>query len=417
VGLVVVVLGAIVAALALRGKFRPDAVAVAVQRAVDEQRRAATEDRDAAVRAAVELVLAQNQQAMGSQRELIGRDLAGNSSLIDQQLVAVAGEVRSLTDTIHRLEREQHAAQAGLGEQVRALHQAQELLRTEAKNLATALRSPATRGRWGEMQLRRVVELAGMLRHCDFVEQQTVLTEDGRRRPDVIVRLPGSKNTVIDAKVPLHAFLEAVDAVDEVTARTHMVAHARQVRAHIDSLASKAYWEQLSTTPDFVVMFVPGDQLLAGALEHDPSLMEHAIANRVLLATPVTLIALLRSVAYGWQQEALTENARQIADLGKLLQGRLATFASHLAKVGRSLDGAVGAYNEAVGSLESRVLVTARRFSELDVGDTELESPAPVDRRARGLAASESDEDTTDVIDLRERALPEPGSRRSVAEG
>jgi DNA recombination protein RmuC len=285
------------------------------------------------------------------------------------------------------------------------LHDTQESLRTETGNLVTALRNPSTRGRWGEMQLRRAVEMAGMLRHCDFVEQATVAGDDGRIRPDVVVRLPGSKSAVIDAKVPLHAYLAAVEATDDGVQTARLRDHARQVRTHIDTLASKAYWSQFADAPDFVVMFLPGDQLLAAAFEHEPALMEHAVANRVLIATPVTLIALLRSIAYGWQQENLAENARQIADAGRVLHERLGTFGGHLRKVGANLDRAVGAFNEAVGSYDARVMPAARRLGELDVAEGEVPGVAAVDRRARPVstgdpAAAPSRSPGGEVIDL-----------------
>jgi DNA recombination protein RmuC len=232
-----------------------------------------------------------------------------------------------------------------------------------------------------------------MLPHCDFEEQSTVNTEDGRIRPDVIVHLPGSKTVVVDAKVALDAYLAAVEESDDVQCKAKLVQHARQVRTHVDKLAAKSYWTQFSEAPDFVVLFVPGDSLLGAALEHDPGLMEHAVANKVLLATPVTLIALLRAVAYGWQQEALADNARQIADVGREMQDRVLTFVKHFGKVGRSLDRAVEAYNDAAGSLEHRVLVQTRRFTELEVNDTDIPAPAPIDKRARSLVGLTPDEE------------------------
>src|SRR5438552_10578816 len=285
-----------------------------------------------------------------------------------EHLVAPLGEaLTKMEDRLDTIERARQNAYSTLTEQVRALHDGHERLRTETGNLVTALRSPATRGRWGEIQLRRVVEMAGMLHHCDFTEQSTLAGEHGRLRPDIVVQLPGDKTVVVDAKAPLEGYLDAVGAPDDAQARAKFVVHARQLRAHVDKLAAKSYWESLTNAPDFVVLFLPSDQLLSAALEHDATLMEHAVVNRVLLATPVTLIALLRSVAYGWQQQALADNARRIADLGREMHDRLARFAEHLAKVGRGLDSAVEAYNASVGSFESRVLVTARRFGELEV--------------------------------------------------
>ena len=359
------------------------------RRVADEQRRLATEDRDAAIKVAVDQMAQQNLQVMTRERQLVVGELDKRKEVIDRQLTEVARAVRDVGQTVHRMEEDRKHAFGGLEQELRMLHETQETLRTETGNLVTALRNPSTRGRWGEMQLRRAVEMAGMLRHCDFVEQTTVDGEDGRLRPDVIVRLPGSKEAVIDAKVPLHAYLEAVEATDDGVQLQKLRDHARQVRTHIDTLASKAYWSQFPDAPDFVVMFVPGDQLLAAAFEHEPALMEHAVANRVLIATPVTLIALLRSVAYGWQQENLAENARQIADAGRVLHERLGTFSGHLRKVGTNLDRAVGAFNEAIGSYDARVMPAARKLSELDVAEDAVQGVAAVDRRTRPVATGD----------------------------
>jgi len=389
------------------------------RRVADEQRRLATEDRDAAIRVAVDQMAQQNQQVMARERQLVVGELDKRKDVIDRQLTEVARAVRDVGQTVNRLETDRKTAFGGLERELRMLHETQETLRTETGNLVTALRNPSTRGRWGEMQLRRAVEMAGMLRHCDFVEQTTVDGEDGRLRPDVIVRLPGSKQAVIDAKVPLHAYLEAVEATDDGVQLLKLRDHARQVRNHIDTLASKAYWSQFPDAPDFVVMFVPGDQLLAAAFEHEPALMEHAVANRVLIATPVTLIALLRSVAYGWQQENLAENARQIADAGRLLHERLGTFSGHLRKVGTNLDRAVGAFNEAIGSYDARVMPAARKLSELDVAEEAVPGVAAVDRRTRPVATGDPDaavlrEIGGSVIDLTAPGVDVPGAGTSV---
>jgi DNA recombination protein RmuC len=252
-------------------------------------------------------------------------------------------------------------------------------LQKETGNLVKALRAPQTRGRWGELQLRRVVEMAGMLEHCDFSEQVTSDADGGRLRPDMVVHLPGGKNVAVDAKVPMQAFLDANDAEDESTRRLHLASHGRQLKAHVDQLAKKEYWKRVDPSPEFVVCFVPGDPLLTTALEHEPGLMEYAVANNVLLATPTSLIALLRAVAYGWQQDSLADNAREVQVLGAELYRRLAVLGEHMAGVGKGLNSAVTAYNKAVGSLEGRVLVTARRFSEMGVvGANEKELPQPV---------------------------------------
>jgi DNA recombination protein RmuC len=289
------------------------------------------------------------------------------------------------------MELDRQQAYSGLTEQVKQLSLSQDRLQAETRNLVTALRSPATRGRWGELQLRRVVEMAGMLEHCDFDEQVHVAGTEGRMRPDMVVHLPGANEVVVDAKVPLQAFLDANDAPDEETRWACLQTHARQLRTHVDGLSKKSYWEQFERSPEFVVAFIPGDPLLAAALEFDGSLLEHAVANRVLLATPTTLIALLRTVAYGWQNEALADNAREVQQLGRELYKRLTTFGEHLARTGRSLNGAVDAYNKAVGSLERAVLPQARRFQDLGVGGADRELPEldPLDAVARDIQAPE----------------------------
>jgi DNA recombination protein RmuC len=230
-----------------------------------------------------------------------------------------------------------------------------------------ALRTPSARGRWGEMQLRRVIELAGMLERCDFDEQRTLLADAGRVRPDVVVHLPGGKQLVVDAKAPLDAFLDAQEAPDDVVRTSRLQAHSRQVRDHMDRLGSKSYWDALGNSPELVVMFLPGETLFSSALQHDLNLIEYGLERRVLLASPITLIALLTTVAHSWRQDALTENYREVARLGKELHERLATFAGHFDDVRRKLDGAVQSYNSAAGSLEARVMVSARRLKDLNI--------------------------------------------------
>ncbi len=293
---------------------------------------------------------------------------------LGQRQEAIAQLLEPLRETLGRyesglrqMELERKGAYSGLTEQVRQLSSSQEQLKKETHNLVTALRAPQTRGRWGEMQLRRVVEMAGMVEHCDFNEQVTRSGDDGRQRPDLVVHLPGGANIVVDAKVPLDAYLRAMDAEEESARRAALEAHARQVRAHIDQLAKREYWVQFDPSPDFVVAFIAGESLYTAACEQDPELYEYAIAKRVLIATPTTLIGLLRIFAQGWRNEGLAENAQKVRDLASELYERLRVLGGHFSKMHRSLSSTVEAFNDAIGSLESRVLVTARRFPELSV--------------------------------------------------
>jgi DNA recombination protein RmuC len=284
---------------------------------------------------------------------------------VEADLAAPLRESLARVDVrLEQLERDRVAGRAQLGEQLRALIDSNERLRGETGALASALRQPQARGRWGEMQLRRVVEMAGMTAHCDFVEQRTVEGEDGALRPDMIVRLPGGKQVVVDAKAPLQAFLDGLAATGEQDRARRLAAHARLLRAHMRRLAAKSYWSQFESTPDFVVLFLPGEHFHQAALEVAPDLIEEGVRQRVLIATPMTLITLLRAVGYGWQQERVADSARAIAQAGRELHGRLALLVARLDRVGARLTGAVTAYNEAAGTLEARVLPSARRLGE-----------------------------------------------------
>lgn len=306
-------------------------------------------------------------------------DLQARQAAIDALVRPVAETLKQVQGGLETAERERVAAFAKLGSELATLG-------ATTHTLSKALRSPSARGRWGEMQLRRVVELAGMLEHCDFEEQRSLAGEAGRLRPDLLVRLPEGRCIAVDAKAPLEAFLDAQEAGDDETRVLRLQAHARQVRAHMDSLGSRAYWDALTDSPEMVVMFLPGETLFGAALEHDLGLVEYGLQRRVLLASPITLIALLTTVAHAWRQDALAENYREVARVGKDLHERLATFAGHFDDVRKRLDGAVQAYNAAAGSFESRVLVSARRLRELEVTTAEpLAPPQPIDRVPRVL--------------------------------
>ena len=312
-----------------------------------------------------------------------------------QSRAAEAAVVRESLDRLHDQMRDmaQHGVswQSQLKQQVDDVRLSTESLRRETASLSTALRRPQVRGRWGELHLRRVVEVAGLVERCDFTEQVTTTTDDGVLRPDLVVHLAGGKSVVVDSKVPLDAFLDAcaVEPGDDDARLQHLRRHARQLRQHVDALAAKTYWRALDATPEFVVLFVPGESFLSAALEAQPSLIEYAADKQVVLATPTTLIALLRTVAYAWTQQTLADKAREIHDLGRDLYDRLATMGGHLDRLGRSLSGAVSAYNRAVGSLENRVLVSARRFNELGVGAGELARPEAVTDGPRPMTAAE----------------------------
>lgn len=294
-----------------------------------------------------------------------------------------------LHDQMRDLEHQRVSWQSQLKQHVDEVRHSTDSLRRETTALSTALRKPQVRGRWGELHLRRAVEVAGLVSRCDFDEQVSVREDGGLLRPDLVVRLAGGKSVVVDAKVPLDAFLDATGADSDEERDGHLSRHARQLRQHVDTLAGKAYWRALPASPEFVVLFVPGESFLSAALEAEPSLLEYAASRQVVLATPTTLIALLRTVAYAWTQEALADKAREIHELGRELYDRIGVMGAHLDKLGRSLTGAVVSYNKAVGSLETRVLVSARKFTELEVSDRELPGPAPVEEAARPLTAPE----------------------------
>jgi DNA anti-recombination protein RmuC len=315
---------------------------------------------------------------------------------LDTRKAAMEHMVQPLRETLARVEmqlRESDEARiksaAALAEQVMVARQSSDELRVQTQALVTALRRPEARGRWGEMQLRRVAEMAGMNARCDFDEQVSVTTDDGLLRPDMVIRLAGGKNIVVDSKVSLAAYLEAAETTDDSVREKRLDAHARHLREHVDRLAAKAYWAALSPAPEFVVLFIPGEAFLAPALEHDPALLEHAITHRVHIATPTTLITMLRTAQYAWQQEALSENARAVFDLGRELYDRIAGLGKHVDGLGKALTNAVSSYNKTIGSLEGRVLVSARKLSQLGVVEAELNAPTPVQETVRALSAAD----------------------------
>ncbi len=326
---------------------------------------------------------------------------------------AIEGLVAPLRESLERVqqqlstvERDRVGSYSALLEQIGTMRQTSEQLRGETAQLVTALRAPQIRGRWGELQLERAVEAAGLTEHIDYLTQATATSEDGTVRPDLVVRLVGGKNVVVDSKVAFSGYLEAMEARDEATRAARLKAHARHLRQHIDALGAKAYWERFTPTPEFVVCFVPADAFLDAALREDPTLQEHAFSRNVVLATPSTLIALLRTVAYTWRQEALAANAAEVHQLGRELYQRLSTMGGHIDKLGRSLSSAVGSYNQTVSSLESRVLVTARRMTDLKVVDpTEaLDTPKQVTDNARSTQAPELTEQR--VVALPKQRIP-----------
>lgn len=390
----------------LAARSEAERVALAEQRALLEEARAKLADAFRALSA--EALQANNQQFLDLARTALGTfqaeargELESRQQAIEAMVTPIRESLGKVDEQIQAMEQARQHAYGALGEQVKALSAGQERLQHETASLVKALRAPTVRGRWGEIQLRRVVEIAGMLPYCDFVEQETVGAGEGRLRPDLVVRLPGGKVVVVDAKAPLKAYLDAFEATTEDDRRHHMKDHARLVRDHMGKLSAKAYWEQFPDSPEFVVMFLPGETFFSGALEHDPALMEEGVAQRVLPASPLTLVALLRAVAYGWRQETIAASARQVSTLGQELYARLCVLADHFERLGKSLGRATEAYNQAVGSLETRVLVQARRFPELGAGATGEPIPAlsQVEVVPRSLQATDWERQGTGGVD------------------
>jgi len=317
-------------------------------------------------------------------------DLDSKAKSVEEFVKPLKESLAKVNTQIEEIEKTRRQDYGALSQHLMGLRAETTSLNAETQNLTNALRTPVVRGRWGEIQLRKVVELAGMLEYCDFIEQPVIDGNDGRLRPDLVVNLPGGKNVVVDSKVPLESFLKAGEAGDLESARQCMKDHARQIRVHIGKLRAKSYWDQFESTPEFVVMFLPGENFFSAALEHEPGLIEEGVAQNVIIATPTTLIALLRSVAYGWKQEKIAESAEEIKQLGTDLYNRMRVLAQHIDNVGRGLTKSVGAYNEAVGSLEASVLPAARKFPELGVtGRQEIPRITPVERSPRVIQSPE----------------------------
>jgi DNA recombination protein RmuC len=300
-------------------------------------------------------------------------DLEKRQQAIGELLNPLKESLHKLDQGVRQIEKERKGDQEALKEQVKSLLENEKQLKQETSNLVKALRTPLARGRWGEVQLRRVVELAGMLNNCDFFEQQQEISDEVRMRPDLIVRLPGGRQVIVDAKAPLEAYLESVHTTEESVRIERLKDHARQVRAHVTALGKKAYWGRFQPTPEFVVLFLPAETFFSAALEFDPSLIEAGAEQNVIIATPTTLIALLRAVAYGWKQENLSRQVERLHELGNDLYKRLIDMSSHFSKMGRALNGAVDSYNKGIGSLESRVLVTARKFKDLGISHAQID--------------------------------------------
>ncbi len=315
-------------------------------------------------------------------------DLAQRQQAIDQLVQPLKESLLKVDDKIEQLERARSNAYGRLDQQLQTLLVSQHKLEAETGNLVRALRAPAVRGRWGEIQLRKVVEMAGMVNYCDFVEQETA--DGGRLRPDMVIKLPNGRNIIVDSKAPLEAYLNALESDDEEERNTLLAQHARQIRDHVNKLAGKNYWQQFQPTPEFVVLFLPAETFFSAALAKDPGLIEAGVDQKVLLATPTTLIALLRSVAYGWRQEKLTENAEAISQLGREMYDRLATMQQHFLTLGKNLERAVDSYNRGIASLDSRVMVSARKFKDLGAGTTkEIEDANQIDTLPRIPQATE----------------------------
>jgi DNA recombination protein RmuC len=315
-------------------------------------------------------------------------DLSQKEQAIENLVKPIKEALEKTEKQIRTMEHERKEAYGSLTKHLETMTQTQQALQSETSNLVKALSRPEVRGQWGEMTLKRLAELAGMVEHCDFFEQEHTNTEDGAMRPDMIVRMPGGREIVVDVKTPLDAYLSAVEATDDTERKTHLARHTKNVRKRVQELAGKAYWNQFKNSPDFVVLFIPGDQFLSAALDNDHDLLEDAMQKKVILATPTSFVALLRAVAYGWRQESLTENAEKIREVGEELYGRLGTFADHLGKMGKSLNSSVQHFNKAASSFDTRVIPSVRKFSEMGISaKKDVESLEQIEHTSRDVEA------------------------------
>ncbi len=411
-------LGGLIVWLAVRSRQRrlKDTVEVLSDRLKDQD--ALQTERDAAFEAATsrlatsfselanlslksnsETFLRLAQENLGAQQERAKSELSAREQAVENLVKPIRDALQQSQAQIAALEKSRSEAYGSIREQIEAMRTSQQTLTQETQNLVKALRRPEVRGRWGEITLRRLVELAGMVEHCDFQEQVHTSTDEKTIRPDMIVRMPDNRELVVDVKTPLDAYLEAIEATDTTQRQLGLQRHARNVREHIRKLSSKIYWDQFSKSPEFVILFIPGDQFLSAALTQDPDLIEYALSEQIILATPTSFVALLKAVAYGWRQLALADNAEEIRKLAEDLYGRLTAFTSHMNKVGKQLAASVENYNRAVGSLERKVLPGARKFVELGIRPKkELEQAEPLESLPRQLVEPGSDDDKDDKL-------------------
>jgi DNA recombination protein RmuC len=382
------------AAAAVRARLAAAQENLLEQRALLED--AHTQLRQAFASVSAEALAKNNEAFLHLAKERFATLSAEASGSLDQRKAQIEGLLKPMQELLAayqgrlgEIEKSRVESYSMLREQLGSLAEIQRTLNTQTNALVTALRRPSTRGQWGEITLRRLVELAGMANRCDFCEQTSVDTEDGRQRPDMIINLPGERQVVIDCKAVLDAFVDAAAATDDDQRKVHLLRHCQQVRSRARELSAKSYWSQFKSSPEFVVMFLPGEAFLYAAVEHDGTLIEDCLKNRVIVATPTTLMALLKAIEFGWRQEEVSANAEEIRKHGKDLYDRIVVLAGHFARLGASLDGAVVQYNNTVGSLETRVLVTARKIGELGArSDKEIPDPQPIDTRARELSTA-----------------------------